>query len=99
MNGFLVVLECYFDTKPVRLFATRAEAVAFARRVRESGEDPHPTKPGCLGSPGLREVLLAVSVIEFVGGAPGKKTPVQVFAARRRAAHDKAPGGESPPGA
>lgn len=90
MSGYLVVLITAFDTRPVRLFDSRGEAVAFAEAATVGDEDAsrRGMKRGCLidrdGCLRLSEAVLAVGVLPFDGGEPGELIPVRSFAGAGR---------------
>lgn len=87
MNGYLVTAVLAFDRRPLRLFATREEAIAFAERVRQVEATP-PTKPGCLlgeaGTVFLEDRLYYVEVVPFANGVPGETIPVKDFLSPRQ---------------
>lgn len=79
MNGFVVLIIRTFDDEPIGLFATRAEAVAFADRCWASGDDAHggpKTRRGELGRPGVVSRVIGLDIVEFRDGrpVPGEKS-------------------------
>jgi hypothetical protein len=66
MNAWLVLGQNGYDHAPMGLFATKSEAYEFARRVTQ--EDV--VKASHYDD--VRDDVLNVKVVEFVGGVPGE---------------------------
>lgn len=65
MNGWLVVLSHTMDDLPVRLCATREEALIYAKKL-----NPMPSKRLCKVFQTDCSTPVAVEVVEFKDGVP-----------------------------